>query len=162
MKKISFTFLLIIMFSMGHPFYLSVCDLKYNTSTRKLEGTVKIFISDLEDALKRLENKKVDLIHPNNKNENLALFNKYLKNRLKLKTDNKNLTYELLGYEIEEESIWIYLESETCQSPKSLGLENGILCDFLKEQMNIMNIEIGALKKSYKLNCPENQVLFEF
>src|SRR5688572_29217119 len=91
MKKIGFTLLLIIIFSMGHPFYLSVCDLKYNASTQKLEGTVKVFVTDLEDALNRLENKNVDLIHPNNKNETLVLLNTYLKNRLKLQGDNKPL-----------------------------------------------------------------------
>jgi hypothetical protein len=162
MKTVLFSILIFLSFSMAHPFYLSVCDLKYNSSSKKLEGTVKLFTNDLEDALRRLENRPVDLINSKNKVEALALLSKYLKNRLKLKEKDKSIPYTLLGYEIEEESIWVYIETSDCSSPKSIQIENSILYDFLKEQMNIMNLEIAGVKKSWKLNNPEKTVLFEF
>jgi len=147
---------------MSHPFYLSVCDLHYNGKTKKLEGSLKMFSNDLEDALKRLEKKPVDLIHSENKGETLVILSKYLKQRLKLEVNGKGLNYELLGYEIEEESIWVYFESSEHEVPKALRIENSILYDFLKEQINIMNVEIGAIKKSWKLSCPEKSVNLEF
>lgn len=162
LKTVFLSLLIFTWFSMAHPFYLSVCDLKYNSTSKKLEGTVKVFCNDLEEALKRLEQKPVDLIHSNNKSETLKLLNTYLKNRLKLEEKDKLIPYELLGYEIEEESLWMYIESQTCSPPKSLNIENSILYDFLKEQMNIINLEIAGVKKSWKLNYPEKQVLFEF
>lgn len=162
MKTVFFSLLIFLLFSMAHPFYLSVCDLKYNSSSKKLEGTVKVFCNDLEEALKRLEQKPVDLIHSKNKSETLALLSTYLKTRLRFEEKGKTIPYTLLGYEIEEESLWMYLESENFSQPKTLNIENSILYDFLKEQMNIMNLEIAGVKKSWKLNYPEKRVLFEF
>jgi hypothetical protein len=147
---------------MAHPFYLSVCDLKYNPSINKLEGTVKLFTNDLEDALKRLEQKPVDLIHPKDKNETLAMLSSYLKARLEFKEKDKTLAYALLGYELEEESIWLYFESLPCPEPKTITIENSLLYDFLKEQINIINVALRGQKKSWKLNCPEKTVVFEF
>ncbi len=162
MKTVLFSILIFFSLSMAHPFYLSVCDLKYNMASKKLEGTVKMFSNDLEEALKRLEQKPVDLINSKNKTETLALLNTYLKDRLNFREKDQAIPYTLLGYEIEEESIWIYLETQVCPQPKSLNIENGILYDFLKEQMNIVNLEIAGVKKSWKLNFPEKRVLFEF
>lgn len=147
---------------MAHPFYLSVCDLKYNSNSKKLEGTVKVFCNDLEEALKRLEQKPVDLIHAKNKTEILVLLGNYLSKRLSFTSKGQTIKYELLGYEIEEESLWIYLESESMPSPKSLSIENSILYDFLKEQMNIVNLEIAGEQKSWKLSFPEKRVVFDF
>lgn len=147
---------------MSHPFYLSVCDLKYNGETKKIEGSLKMFTNDLEDALKRLENKPVDLIHSDNKSQTLLILNKYLKQKLKFQVNGKWIDYELLGYEIEEESIWVYFESPEHDVPKLLSIHNSILYDYLKEQINIMNVEIGAIKKSWKLTFPEKSVDFEF
>ncbi len=147
---------------MAHPFYLSVCDLKYNSNSKKLEGTVKVFCNDLEEALKRLEQKPVDLIHAKNKTEILVLLGNYLSKRLSFTSKGQTIKYELLGYEIEEESLWIYLESESMPSPKSLSIENSILYDFLKEQMNIVNLEIAGVQKSWKLSFPEKRVVFDF
>jgi len=162
MKTVLLSSLIIISLSLAHPFYLSVCDLKYNSSSKKIEGTVKLFTNDLEDALKRLENKQVDLINSKNKTETLILLSKYLNNRLLVMEKGKVLSYQLLGYELEEESIWIYIETMVCSPPKTLSIENTILYDFIKEQMNIINLEVTGVKKSWKLNNPEKAVIFEF
>lgn len=162
MKHIFLGTLLFLTWSMAHPFYLSVCDMRYNANEKKLEGTLKLFTNDLEDALKRLENKPVDLIHSTNKVQTLKELNKYLKKRLRIHSDAKPLNYQLLGYETEEESTWIYFETATCPPPRSLNLHNSVLYDFLKEQINIINVEIGGVKKSWKLNCPESQVSLDF
>jgi len=147
---------------MAHPFYLSVCDLKYNPDSKKLEGSLKMFSNDLEDALRRLEKKPVDLLHSKNRNETLLMLGAYLKTRLIVQEKATVIPYNLLGYEIEEESIWVYFESSPCPAPKTLQVENSVLYDFLKEQINIVNLEIGAQKKSWKLNCPEKTYVFKF
>lgn len=162
LKSLVISTLIFLCFSMAHPFYLSVCDLKYNSNSKKLEGTVKVFCNDLEEALKRLEQKPVDLIHAKNKTEILVLLGNYLSKRLSFTSKGQTIKYELLGYEIEEESLWIYLESESMPSPKSLSIENSILYDFLKEQMNIVNLEIAGEQKSWKLSFPEKRVVFDF
>lgn len=162
MKYFLISLLLFFTLSFAHPFYLSVCDLKFNPVSQKIEGTLKVFTNDLEDALKRLGNKTIDLIHSKNKKEDLLILNQYLIKRLSLFSNDKGLSYQLLGYETEEESTWIYFETSFCSLPKNLKVENSLLYDFLKEQMNLINLEVEGQKKSWKLTYPEKQVIFQF
>ena len=145
-----------------HPFYLSVTDVTYKASQQTLVGTIKVFTNDLEEALKRLGTKKVDLIHPENKEEVLKTLKVYFEERLKFNVNNTAIRYNLLGFELEEGCLWVYLESEKCPKPKTMKIDNGILYDFIGEQMNIVNIEFEGQKKSWKVNNPEKTILFEF
>jgi hypothetical protein len=151
-----------IFFGFAHPFYLSVTDLKYKAEDQRLQGMVKIFSNDLEEALKILENKKVDLLHPADKIQTQNMLKRYLERRLKLKVNSKSIEYDVLGFETEEESIRIYIESRICQKPKQVIIENSLLYDFLKEQMNIVNFESGSETRTYKVNNPEKRIEFNF
>ncbi len=162
MKKVLGLLLIFCCFSFKHPFYLSVTDLKFNPAHKRFEGSVKVFNNDLENALKQIHQKSIDLIHPKNKEETTKLLTEYLHKQLKISIQNKNVPYELIGFENEDESLWIYIESSECQNPKSLHIENSILCDSQKEQMNIVNIEVSGQKKSWKVNCPEKSMDFQF
>lgn len=141
---------------------MSVTDLTYVTSQHRFGGTIKVFTNDLEDAIKRLVSKKVDLIHPENKEEVLKILKSYFEERLKFKISDTALTYNLLDFESEEGSLWLYIESEKCPKPKTMKIENGILYDFIGEQINIVTIELDGQKKSWKVNNPEKNILFEF
>lgn len=162
MKKVLALFLVFFCFAFKHPFYLSVTDLTYVTSQHRFGGTIKVFTNDLEEALKRLVGKKVDLIHPENKEEVLKILKSYFEERLKFKISDTTLTFNLLDFESEEGSLWLYIESEKCHKPKTMKIENGILYDFIGEQINIVTIELDGQKKSWKVNNPEKSILFEF
>ena len=41
-------------YSFKHPFYLSVVDLKYNNKEQLMQGSIKVFVNDFEDALTKL------------------------------------------------------------------------------------------------------------
>lgn len=161
-KKCLLYFFSLLFFSFAHPFYLSVTDLKYNPDDKKLQGTVKIFSNDLEESLKILEKKPIDLLHPKDRKETLSILKRYLAGCLTLEVNSQKLGYEVLGFENEEESIWIYLESKACEKPSGLLIQNSILYEHLKEQMNIVNIEVGGIKKSWKQNNPEKSFRFDF
>ncbi|HQQ93467.1 MAG TPA: hypothetical protein PLQ93_02845 [Bacteroidia bacterium] len=153
---------LLILLSFSHPFYLSVTDLNYNIQSKTIRGTVKMFSNDLEDALRRLEKKHIDLLHPSDESAIREILGKYLKSRLTLEVNTVKLNYEVLGFETEEENIRIYLESTTCEKPGRVKIEDSLLYDFLKEQMNIVNFEMGAQIKSLKVNNPEKSIEFQF
>jgi hypothetical protein len=61
-----------------HPFYLSVTDLKYSNKDRALQGSVKLFVNDLEAALKKINNQTVDLIHVKDTIQIKKLLHNYL------------------------------------------------------------------------------------
>ena len=151
-------------FTLFHPFHLSVSDLKYNAKGKSIEASVKININDFELALQKLYDKKVDLInsHGKEKEEINKLILEYLQKRFQLKCNGMEMKFDLLGYEREEEGVWIYLEFKNAQLPKTIEIENSILYDYINTQENLVHFELNGKKKSLKVAYPEKNVHFEF
>ena len=162
MKKILMLGLLVFLFSFKHPFYLGVTELRYNAKEKALQGSVKLFTNDLEAALKKIHKQTIDLINPKDSLKTQKILEEYLKARLSIRVNNTLKNYEFIGFEREQEAIWMYLEIKNCTEPKKLSVENTLLYDYIKDQSNIMHIEVREEKKSLKLNNPEKLAVFEF
>lgn len=146
----------------AHPFYLGVVDLKYNIKEKALQGSVKLFTSDLEDALRKIHKQQVDLIHPVDRTKTQKILEDYLKKRFFISVNNVTKGYDVLGFEQEQEATWIYIEIKNCLLPGKISLESGLLYDFIQEQTNIFHLEVNGVEKSFKLNNPEKKVDFTF
>jgi hypothetical protein len=68
----------------------------------------------------------------------------------------------LIGFENEAEAIWMYIEFEKSLTPKKIEIENTLLYEHLKDQMNIVHIEVNNSKKSLKITNPEKNLKFDF
>lgn len=155
------TALLLFSFTIKHPFYLGVTDLKYNTKQKSLEGTVKLFTNDLEEALSNIYHVKVDLINGKDKESMTKILSDYLRNHLKLKVNAKAAPINLIGFEHEAEAIWMYVEV-SCAPPKKLEIENTLLYDYIKSQINIVHCQVKDNAKSSKLTNPDKKMVLEF
>lgn len=147
-----------------HPYFVSVADLKYNAKSKTIEAAVKININDFEQALHKLYDKKVDLINSHGKDrEDLnKLISEYLGERFHLKCNGKDQKFDLMGFEREEEAIWVYLEFKNCETPKKVDIQNSILYDYLNHQENLIHFDLNGKKKSSKVSYPEKDLHFEF
>lgn len=145
---------------MPHPFYLSVTELKYNASKKNLEISCKMFTNDLENALKKTIGKPIDILNPKNKQEVENILFEYIKKNLSISINNKLVNLKYIGYEKEEEAIWTYLEITGCEQPKALAIDNKLLYDYIKEQINIVHFEVGLFKESCKVVNPESKISF--
>jgi hypothetical protein len=143
-----------------HPFFLSVTDIKYNDKNKSLEIACKMFTNDLEDALKRTAKKSVDLIHPKDKKETEKIIFDYINKRLSINLNGKSRTLKCIGFEKEEDVIWTYMEIEKCEKPKQLVIQNSLLYDFLKEQINLVSFESEGKKQSSKVSNPDKEIKF--
>src|SRR4051812_6126397 len=110
MKRILIFGFIIVFSSFKHPFYLSVTDLKYNARERALQGSVKLFINDLETALKKIHHQTIDLVNPKDTLKIQKLLFEYLNQRLKVTVNKEPKNYNLIGFEREQEAIWVYIE----------------------------------------------------
>ncbi len=149
-------------FKNKHPFYLSVAELTYNAKSQTLQASVKLFTNDIEDALKKIYKQPVDLINGKDKEAINKLLLDYIQKRFLVKADGKTLTFNLIGFENEEEAVWVYLESKNLAAPKKLEVENTLLFDFLKSQINIVNCDVNGVTKSSKVINPKKSLFFEF
>lgn len=161
LKKILPLSILAALLSFSHPFYLGVTDLKYNAKEQALQGTVKLFVNDLEAALKKLNKRPVDLINIKDSVSTKNSLQHYLDTHLLVQVNGKAGKLNCIGFEREEEAIWMYVEM-SCPTPKKIHLQNSLLYDYLPGQSNIVHLEVNGIKKSLKNNHPDRDFDFDF
>lgn len=142
-------------FAIKHPFYLGICYFKYNTAGKTIETSVKLFVNDFEESLRKTYQQKVDLINGKNEKEINSLIQDYLKKHLQLKVNNQLLDPVYLGYEIEKETVWMYLEYKQSSQIKQVEINNTLLYDFFSSQSHIIRLEFNNSEQSAKLSNPE-------
>jgi hypothetical protein len=158
----SFQWLIVGIFSVLHPLYVSVIEMNHNPKDRTVEISVRIFTDDFEATLKKYSKGKVDLLHPMEKTVMDKLVNNYISSRLKVKIDGNNVLLHYLGYEQQKESIWCYFEVENISSLKKVDINCNLLYDYQEKQMNIFHIKANGTEKSYKLDNPNTNAVFKF
>ncbi len=148
--------------AMLHPFYVSVIDINHNTKEKSVEISVRIFTEDLEAALRKYGNTKVDLAHPADKAAMDKLLNSYIQGKLHLNLNGKPAAMHYIGYEQRLESIWAYLEVENIPAVKKVDVNCNLLYEFDPKQTNIFHTKVNGTEKSYKLDNPKTSTAFDF
>jgi hypothetical protein len=145
-----------------HPFYLSITELNYNQQSHKMEISVKLFIDDFEKTLLATTHDPVNLSHPKDAELAEKMVAAYIVKHLSVNCDQKNYTIQFLGYEKEGEAIWAYFETTELNLPKNISVTSSLLYQLFTEQSNIIHVQIGNTKKSFKLNYPDQTTVFQF
>lgn len=158
----SFQWLIVGIFSVLHPLYVSIIEMNQNPKDKTVEISVRIFTDDFEATLKKYSREKVDLLNPKEKIAMDKLINNYICSRLKVKIDGSNELLHFLGYEQQKESIWCYFEIENISSLKKVDVNCNLLYDYQEKQMNIFHVKAKGVEKSYKLDNPKTYAVFEF
>ena len=158
------TLVLILFQSVFHPFHVSVSDIKYKEDQKAIQISTRIFLDDLELALRAFTgNEKLDIMDEkswNFINENLE---KYLLDRMKL-WDDKGREYELnyIGAEIEEDVMWCYIEIEKVKKLKQVKVWNSILHEVWGDQENLVHFRAFGDVQSARLYKGEDTEVFEW
>ena len=159
-----FLFILLILqissFAPAHKYYFSLTEIKANTFSKTLSVSSKLFIDDLESALQKTNNIKFDLSKStNNKAVQNAVFN-YINNHFQIYLDGKMVPLNLVGFETENEVVWIYLESKLIHKEfKNTKIINSILYDFSADQTNLVQFNWNNKNYTEKLNYPNKELM---
>lgn len=145
-----------------HPLHVSTTEVSYNAKDKTLELSCKIFTDDFEAVLAKLYKQKVDLSNPALKKNMDELVKKYLISHLQLKANGKAVTLNYIGFEIDHEATNIYLEVEKIASLKSVTVSNTILYDQFDDQMSILHVVKGSIRKSTKILYPDQTFTANF
>ena len=166
MQKLFFIFTLLI-FNLSsakeiHPYHVGSVEFKYNSTSKTFEISGKFFLDDLENALKEKYGKTVHFNDEKYKTLINSYLSQYCEEYLKLKSDNKFLKIKYLGYEEDNESVNIYLESEKTAQPKKVETAVSLLYNLYDDQLNIIHIIVDGNRKSHRLNYPERYLYQNF
>lgn len=136
--------------------------MNYNTKTRSLEVSCKMFVDDMEEVLKRNFKTSVDLSKQQAQAQNKQMVLDYMQRNLAMSVDAKPAKLHFIGFEKEQESIYCYFEIENIPPPKKLNITNSIFYDYKNEQMNIVHVLVDGKRQSAKLNYPKREVVLSF
>ena len=159
MKKffLLFTFLLafLVLAKPIHPYHVGSVEINYNAKTKTFEISAKFFLDDLENSLNAKYNKTLHFGEEKSKVGLDQALENYFAEYFKLKSNNKFLKINYLGFEEDKESVNVYLESEATEMPKKVETAVSLLYSFFDDQMNIVHIIVNGERKSSKLNYPD-------
>jgi len=135
-----------------HDFYLSICEIIYKEDKGMLEISFRFFSDDFEKAIANYNNTATFTksgIKAKKSDEHIY---KYLKEHF-LIFDSKNqiIDYKFIGWEIEKELCWCYVEAKS-KGFNQLKLKNNLLTEMFARQKNLVYLKSGNKETSIILD----------
>jgi hypothetical protein len=123
----------------AHPVYLSVTEANINPKTKTLQIATKIFVEDLEQALNAEHKVTLNIGTEQENAQTDAYIMGYITKNLAFSHENKILRYTWRGREIEDDAVWIYVETPKLPKTKMLQVQNTILIAQHNTQLNLVH-----------------------
>ena len=130
--------------SLAHPFFISLTEVRYNAGSKKMELAQKIFWDDLEVALSKEAGVTVDFLKPKDKAKLESQVKAYLLKHTQVWVNGKLVPLTYVGYEVEEDAAWFYLESTATTIPKTVEVQNTLLLRDFDGQQNIVHVYLNS------------------
>jgi len=144
-----------------HPFFVSVTEIEYLSKEKVLGVSCKVFNDDLETTLKNASGTPID-IFKGDKAKNTTYLQQYFTKHFTILTDGSPAALRVIGYEIDGEACFVYLEAPLATRPRQVKVTTDLMYDFNKGQINMIHCVDQGNRQSHKLIYPNREVLFTF
>ncbi len=137
-----------------HDIHLSMCELRYNEQSSTFEVAIKVFIDDLEMALKNHGGNNLRIGASNESDVADEHIGAYLNQQFTVDVNGSRITPVFVGKEVAEDmiAVWCYLEFKTDVTRASkCTFTNRVLLEVHSDQRNIMDIRMGRSHKDYTI-----------
>lgn len=141
-----------------HPYYIGVSELRLLPAEKRIELSVRLFTDDLESALQRTYNTSSDLLKGVKDSAVNQRLGAYLRKKLRVQLGETVVKLNFIGYEIEADASWCYLEASYTGTAAQLSFQNLSLFDVLPEQQHIVHLKAGDKSKSTRLSLEKPEV----
>jgi hypothetical protein len=155
-------YLLLFLAGWLHPLHLSVSDLVLNPQSGSLEISHRIFLDDLEDALKEYTGQPIDLTNPKDPQYAQEMVGRYLQQHFQLHINGKAVKPQYVGYELEEEAVWAYMEVPGLRQFGSISIQNTLFFDRFTDQLNLVHVSQKGKIKSLRLDSKSERGTLTF
>lgn len=150
-------------FASVHPIHVSVTEIEYDEKEKELEIMMRIFIDDLETAIRQQRNEPdLDILHPPANLNTKKLIDNYLAEHFKILLDGKTQTMKYLGQEEEGEAMVCYIVVPNVKKWKEMEIINSILTEIYDDQSNIVHVTVHGKVKSVRLVSKNIKGMFSF
>lgn len=123
----------------AHQIKAAITTVLFNPRTENIEVMHRFNLHDAEHAVKRLFDKKADIL--DNKDTQRA-FAEYATERFAvLNAQGEALALNTVGFETEGKFFWVYQETDQPPALKGLQIRHNALRDLWPSQVNTLNVE---------------------
>jgi hypothetical protein len=146
-----------------HPIHVSVSEIEYSEKDKALQITSRIFIDDLELAIRtQRKESTLDIMEPKNGMTTQQLVKNYLDEHFKVKLEGKAQKMNFLGMETEDAAIVCYIEIENVKKMKTLEVFNDVITETHDDQSNLVHVKYNGPIKSVRLMRDKPLEVFKF
>ena len=135
-----------------HRFYVGIYQINVVPQKKMVQITTRIFIDDLNDALKNAYHKKTFIGTEKETPGDIDLMKKYLAEKFKITINGQPKTMLYLSNELENNVIICYLKIKDIHKVTTLGIENAILTEIYADQQNIIQYNNKGKKQNLLLD----------
>jgi len=129
----------------AHRFHFGMTDISYNERTGSTEIVHTYTAHDIDALLLNLYQRQFDLSDP----EDQDVLRQYVERQFWLAApDGKRLPPTWIGMTVDANSVVIYQEIENTPLARAATIRQGVLIDFLPEQVNTVNLGAGGTVRS--------------
>ncbi|NBG65930.1 DUF6702 family protein [Acidiluteibacter ferrifornacis] len=160
MKKWGLILLLLVSAQVvsAHKFYVSLTQINYNSKTKSIEVTLKLFTDDLELSTTNFSKKTVKIINAEDSDVEIA---NYIKDKFSISINNKVQVLNYLGKEMENDVSWCYLEIKNVTDIQSIKINNRIFTEQFPDQKNLIHLNVNGVEESAVLTKNTTTFLIE-
>lgn len=150
-----------------HPLKLSICEIEYSSDQSLLTIDLKLFLTDVNEALVFDPNStKLAFCQPNESVNADPLLLNYLNHFFYVKVNEEVIELKIKSKELSGEgdntALGISFEYEMQEPLKTLKVKNAVLTDLFFDQSNIVYVHVDDESKSIMLNKKTTTHQFTF
>lgn len=153
--------MMIALLSIFHPHHVSTTTIEFNPADKTLEISIKLFADDFEKSLAKMNKGKVNVLNKDEYDKSAKLIDQYITQNLKLEVDGKKMAIRFVGFEEEKGNVLAYFEVVNVNSINSLKVQNSLLRDTEKQQVNIIQVKANGKTQSASLKYPATDRSFD-
>ena len=141
----------------AHPLRLSLCEIEYSSSEQRLTVSLKLFLTDVNEAIVFAPySEELAFCQANEAANANQLLLEYLNQFFYIKVNGKRLNLQIkrthLKGEGDNTALWIRFEYPQPSAVEVLEVKNAVFTDLFFDQNNIVYVHIDDESESLMLN----------
>lgn len=160
MIRVIFTFLIgfCLVGFVVHKYYVTIVELNHNTSTKKIEISIKFIGHDLEYVLSKEGSTNLFLGTQKEVYNADSILDSYINSHFSVLVNESKQKLSFFGKEIKpNDDIYCYLESSPIQKITSIELQSDLLNEYFNDHVTIVYMKIGEERFNFRLNKEKQQ-----
>lgn len=149
--------------SIVHPLHVSVTEITYDEREKELEIISRIFIDDLEAAIKNEKKLSALNIVESDKASIDKVVGEYLQQHFKVSLNAQPQKIIYLGHEIENEAMLCYIQIKNVKRWNAIEILNTVITELHEDQSNLIHVTVQEKIKSLRLmkDNPSSTLTFD-